>query len=126
MRDIIFFIAFRACQGPYFKNNPSYQYENAIGLLFTIACFHVLQLVALLTKGLLIGVDPLKETVIISYIIVAIALYILLRKIFPRKDLPKVLRLYKTSRLGKYARLIAFSYLFINVGLYVIITLFNR
>lgn len=121
IKDLVFYTLYEACNSYYTKNNPRYRYNNVIGLILIILSFHFLQVFALVKKDFVSAFKSITGIHIVLFFVLFLLLFYLIEKIFPKKDLPRVLRLYKGSSISKYAKLILYSYVFLNIGLLVLI-----
>jgi hypothetical protein len=122
MREIILFIAYKACSGKslVWENNP-FQYNNAVRLITVVFIFHIIQIVFLIAKA---NIFPLKTIDGLQYLFIiggSMALFYLFGIIFSKKVLAAAVRRYKETGINKYAKRIAYSYLIINIVILLII-----
>lgn len=121
-KDLIFFIAYKACSGKNFHwNDNPFQYINSIFLLTFILLIHFLQIVSLIKKEFILSIKSISGTQYFFLIAALLLVFFLLGKVYPKKDLPKAIREYKGSRFDKYSKLIAYGYLVLNLILFMII-----
>lgn len=121
-REIILFIAYKACSGKslVWENNP-FQYNNAIRLITVVFIFHIIQIIFLVRKA---NILPLKSIDGLQYLFIiggSMALFYLFGNIFSKKVLAAAIRRYKETGIDKYARLIAYGYLIVNIVILLII-----
>ena len=116
-------IAYKACRSWYTKNDPSYMYRGAIGLLQLFVTIHIVQILVLFYKG---SSKQLTTVQVIVYFAFIFLLGFLLEKIFPRKRLRRVLQTHEGSKLGNYSKLIIFSYMILNILVFIWIAVFKK
>jgi hypothetical protein len=117
-RNAIIFIAWKACErnSRFFDKNP-FQYENALFLILLTGGIHMLQVLLLINFFSLFKRTTIDGLGYIILFISLIALFLVCRNAFSRRVLSEANELYEGSKMGKYAKLIAYPYLIINLTL---------
>jgi len=123
IRDTILFITYKACRSWYTKNDPYLMYRGAIGLIQLFVIIHVIQLFVVFYKGSWKQLTIIEAIVLIAFIFL---LGFFLEKIFPKKNLPRVLETHEGSNLGKYSKLIIYTYLLLNFLILILIVFIRR
>jgi len=124
LKDFIFFIAYRACSGKnvLWKSNP-FQYINSISLISFILLVHIIQITVFVKKGAILSIKSISGTNYLFILGGLLFIYFLIGRLFKRKDLPRIIRKYKDSKIDKYSKLIAFAYLIFNLILIFLLAL---
>ena len=127
IREIFLFIAYKACNGKNFAwgNNP-FQYKNAIRLITVLFFLHIVQILLLFDRNTLFPINQISG---IQYLLIlgcGLLFFYLFEMLFSKKILAKGISQYKQSVLTKYAKLIAYGYLIINIGILIAIVMYSR
>ena len=116
MKEIVLFIAYKACSGRNFVwgNNP-FQYKNATHLIAVVFFIHIIQVLSLSTDYLIFPIKPISGLYYFVLFGVCMLLLFLSEAVFSKRVLAKSISRYKESSINKYAKLIAYSYLSLNI-----------
>lgn len=116
MREIILFIAYRACSGKNFvwKENP-FQYRNATNLIAIVFVIHIAQIFFTIGNNDFISIKLSNGLIYAGLIFCGVALLYLSEKIFSKRVLARSIKLYKESFLSRYAKPIAYTYFCLNI-----------
>lgn len=122
--ELIIFIAFKACGGRdfFYKKNP-FQYINATILIAFAIEIHILQIIMLTTDYISFPLQKINSEMYVAIIFSFIVISYLSKLLFPKKILAKSLKKYNGGNIGRYAKLIAFGYLFLNIAISILIAI---
>lgn len=127
MRELILYIAFKACAGRdlILARNP-FQYRNATILIAVIFIEHIIQILLLTTSNTTLSLKGINEK---FYFILLVSFFILAYLstiVFSKTILAKSIKKYKETSIGNYAKLISFGYFFFNLIVIIIIALLRN
>ena len=114
-KDMIFFIAFKACAGK--KGDPinHNNYLHAVLFLSLITTIHLVQLLFIFNIEQIISGHLIFPFSLLYLGSIFMLIYMLIASFFKRVSLPRVLYQYSEKRVSKYARYIGMGYILINV-----------
>ncbi len=116
MREIIFFIAYSAMGKT--GSMVSSRFNQAKNFLFAILFIHTFQLLLILNKGFsFLDIRQLNEYQYLALIFLLSGGMFMIDFIFPRRLLAKAIKNNVHKWISRYAKLVAYSYLFGNIML---------
>jgi hypothetical protein len=118
MIKLILFIVYRACHGKdfYLKSNP-WQLESARFYIIVFFVMHFFQLLLLTRLVRFRNIGQMNGTGFIAFFVIGIGLYWLSTILLPERSFKEAMATYEESDWNSYAKLICWSYLFLNLFL---------